>query len=369
MAGDFPGVAKYMGESIELGRQLNIKEQMAYGLTHMTNALTNMTRFDEARATAQEAMQLVEEIGNLQRKAELLMSTIPIHRMLDGDLDAASAAAEEGLGLSQRIGLVFGECVSAFVLGGLAQLRGEYERAIAYGERSLESARLSGVAFLQIYPLGGLGAIYQDISPELLPKIDEYHMQALQLLDSPMGAFAGGFAWADLGFCLIAKGDLDRAGELLNQGLSTPTQMGLINRSRFLVGLAYVALARGQLDEAVTHVSKARAYVDERRMKYQYPEVALAQGRVSAARGEPDVALEHFVRAEAEALEMTMRPMVWQARADAARVLIALGRVEEAEVKRHEARAVVDEIAALFADERLRALFVKSANAKIDEVA
>ena len=365
LAGDFPAVAKYMGESIELGRRLNIKEQMAYGLTHMTGALTNMTRFAEARATAVEAMQIIELTGALQHKVELLMVPIPIHHMLDGDLDAARAAAEEGLALSQRIGHILGECVCAFMLAYLAQLRGDYERAIAFGERSLEASRQTGLGMLQVYPLGVLGSVYQDISPALLSKIDEYHLQALGLLNSPMGVPAGGFAWADLGFCLLTKGDVDRASAILHKGLSTPTQMGLINRSRFRVGLAFVALAKGHLEEAAMHVDQARAYVDERRMRYLYPEVALAQGRVSAARGEPDAALEYFARAETAALEMTMRPMVWQARVEVARELSALGRASEAEAKRQQAREMIDTIVGLFEDKELRELFAANAAQRV----
>jgi len=61
-----------------------------------------------------------------------------------------------------------------------------------------------------------------------------------------------------------------------------------------------------------------------------------------------------------------MRPMVWQARVEAAKVLDALGRTAEAEAKRRDARAMIDEIAALFTDENLRAAFVESAMRKIE---
>jgi tetratricopeptide (TPR) repeat protein len=365
MIGDFPGVARYMGESIALGRELGIKEQMAYGLTHMANALTNMTRFDEARATAREALQLVEEIGHLQFKAELHMHGIPFHHLLDGNLDAARRAAEEGLAIARRIGLTYGESLASYSLGVIAHLRGEYERAIASYEGALRAAQAGPLPHLAVFPMGGLGSAYLDISPTLSEQIDHYHDQALSLLDTPMGMPAGGLAWADLGFCLLAKGKVDRADELFQKGLSTPAQQGLINRPRFLVGLVYVALARAHFDEAERQVIEARRYVEERAMQHLVPEVALAEGRVRAARSELDRALEQFKQAEAAALEMAMRPLVWQARAGAAKVLDALGRAAEAEAQRHEARAMIDEIAALFTDENLRAAFVESATRKL----
>ncbi len=366
MVGDFPGVAHYLGESIELGRQLDIKEQMAYGLTHMAAALTNMTRFDEAWATAQEALQLVDEIGHLQFRAELLMLPVPFHHLLNGDLDTARRAAGNGLAIAQRIGLAHGECIAAYTLGFIAHLRGEYEHAIASFEQSLQAARAGVPPFMAVYGLGGLGSVYQDISEALSEKVDAYHGQALTLLDTPLGAPAGGIAWAELGFCLLAKGDRDRAGELFQKGLSTPAQQGLINRPRFLVGLAYAALSRQQLDEAARLVSEARRYVDERAMRHLLPEVTMAEGRVSAARGEPERALEKFAQAEALALEMTMRPLVWQARAEADKILAAVGRAGEAETKRRGMRAMIDEIAGLFTNEQLRAIYVESATRKMD---
>jgi hypothetical protein len=59
------------------------------------------------------------------------------------------------------------------------------------------------------------------------------------------------------------------------------------------------------------------------------------------------------------------RPLVWQAQASAARVMSAMGRTAEAEAKRLQARAVIDEIAGLFEDEKLQEMFVESALGKI----
>jgi tetratricopeptide (TPR) repeat protein len=365
MMGDFPGVARYMGEFIQLGRELDVKEQTAYGMTHMAAALTNMTRFAEAWSTAQEALQLVDEIGHLQFKAELLMLPVPFHHLLSGDLDAARRAAEDGLALAQRIGLAYGECIAAYVLGLIAHLRGEYEQAIVSFEQSVRAARAGAPPFMAVYGLGGLGSAYQDIGEALSEKVDAYHGEALALLGTPLGAPAGGIAWADLGLCLLAKGDLDRAGELFQKGLSTPAQQGLINRPRFLVGLAYTALARRQHDEAARLVGEAGQYAGERAMKYLLPEISMAEARLSAARGESGRALEQFAQAEALASEMTMRPLVWQAHAEAARLLSALDRAGDAEIKRRQARAMIDEIAGLFTDERLRATYVESATRKM----
>jgi len=59
-----------------------------------------------------------------------------------------------------------------------------------------------------------------------------------------------------------------------------------------------------------------------------------------------------------------MRPTIWQARAGAAACVASQGRMGEAAVKQRDALAMIDEIAGLFTEEKLRTLYVKSATSK-----
>ena len=45
---DFDGAVNYVSQIVELARESNEKEQMAYGLGHIANTLVLMTRYDEA---------------------------------------------------------------------------------------------------------------------------------------------------------------------------------------------------------------------------------------------------------------------------------------------------------------------------------
>ncbi len=56
---------------------------------------------------------------------------------------------------------------------------------------------------------------------------------------------------------------------------------------------------------------------------------------------------------------MSLRPITMQARAGMAEVLLTQGRTAEAEEKRRAVQAMQDEMAALFPDEKLRALSVE----------
>ena len=123
----------------------------------------------------------------------------------------------------------------------------------------------------------------------------------------------------------------------------------------------------GGVDSAVTAklVHEARQFAEEREMQHLYAFVAFAAAQVSAAQGSGDQALDSFTRAEEQALRMQMRPLIWQARAGAAQVLSAAGRTSNAEAKRAEARDMVDEIAGLFKDEKLRSMFLENATSKL----
>jgi tetratricopeptide (TPR) repeat protein len=364
--GNFEGAVDHLSEAAQIGRDLELEEPRLFGLTHTANTLTYMTRFEEAWPAAQEARQLAEDLGNRMYLSELLALTMPFSHLRNGELDAARQSAHEGTEIAAEIGALLNESAGALTQGQIAWLRGDYQGAIAFYERALEAGRGSGMAYLQAAALCGLGTAHLDISPRLSDKTDEFHSEAIQLMEMPLGKVLGAMIWAELGFCAMAMGGLDNASEYFEKGLTNPSAPMYLLRPLLLVGCAFVAMARNDTDQAQTCVRDARQFAEERAMKHLYPFVELADGRVRAALGETKPALQSFARCEELALEMQMRPLVWQARASAAQVLSALGHAEEADEKGRMARAMIDEIAGLFEDDSLRAMYVESATQKLE---
>ncbi len=58
---------------------------------------------------------------------------------------------------------------------------------------------------------------------------------------------------------------------------------------------------------------------------------------------------------------MTMRPWTWKAQAGAAQVLAGLGRQADSDAKRSGAMATLNEMAGLFEDPKLSAMFLEDA--------
>ena len=363
--GDLDGALGHQKESLQIGRDLDDDESRLFGMVHIANTMAFLARFDEAWERGEEARAKAKELGNRKYLSETLTFPIPLYHLSSGDMGAASEAAEEGMNIGALIGAAQAESGGALLLGQIAWLKGEYESAIESQQRALEVGRASGMPFLQVGPLCELGTIYQDISMEFAGQAMEFHAQALELMDMPLGTVMGAMNWAEVGLCALATGDVERASDLFNKGLTISTAMRHLARPQLLVGTAFVELAKGRSDEAARLVNEARQYVEDRAMQHLYAFVAFAGAQVSAAQGRAEEALDSFTRAEEQALLMQMRPLVWQARAGAAKVHSGAGRTSEAETKLTQAKDMVDEIAALFKDQKLRGLFVENATGKL----
>jgi len=357
---DFESVVKHMSELVEIGQGLGSKEYIATGLEHVASSLLYLTRFEEAQEKANEALAAAQEVGNREIEALMLTSTIPLLAIRNGDLDAARAALADGKVVAEKIGSVWAQIVGSWLEGEIAQWEGDYERALSYGQQAVDLALPVEdiLPFLLVPALGSLGSAYLQISEQFSEEIAKFHRHALRLLDSPSGTIAGATAWADLGHCAIKVGDLPLADEVFQKGLNVPTIFMYLEKPRLLAGTALLALARGELDKAIQNAESALTMARQKNMQNILPLTYSTMGKVLAAQGEVEGALQAFEQAESAALKLGMRPAVWESRLAAAELLEQAGQEEEAQRKRAEARATIEEIAVLLQDETLREAYV-----------
>ncbi len=366
---DFEGVIRYMDETRRLGEALGIREQIATSLTHIANSQALMLLFDRARATLTDGLRLCREIGDRQHEAEMLAMAAPLCHLAAGDLAAAVQAAEEAFTIGRAIGDPIAQAEASRLLGQCAHWQGDYEAAIAHYQRYVDTSRATGFAWSEADGLCRLGTTYLDISPSLLERVIGFHQQAGAILEQPGGTLMGASAWAEIGYCLNAAGQLDQASAYFLKGLNVPTMTINLERPRLLAGAALVNLQLGHLGEASAQAREAEAYVTAKGLAFLAPQVAFSSGRVAEAQGQPAEALAHYERAEQWALPLGFRPILWQVRAGAARALAALGHAELAGARRTAARHTVAEISALFVASDLREQFRQQASAAIDREA
>jgi tetratricopeptide (TPR) repeat protein len=364
---DFDSVVNIMGEVIEIGQELGNQEFIVVGLDHISSSLVFMTRYEEAWEKAQQGLQIARRIGDREHEASLLTGVLPLCYIRDGEFQAAHQVLLEGLELADRIGSLFSKVWAGWILADLLLWQGEYEMALLYGQAALEAALPieSFMPFLVVPPLGALGMIYLELSENFTDMVSELHQHALRLLESPGATMTGGTAWADLGFCALAQGNLALASQVFDKGLHVPTMFTLIEQPRLLAGAALLACQHGDLDHALSLAQEADSYATQRRMRHLLPLTSLTLGKINAARGELDSAGQAFQKAESEARSMGMRPLAWQAMAAAGDALAAANQIEPALLKRTAAQALVIEIADQISDLDLQHRYRKSALAKI----
>jgi tetratricopeptide (TPR) repeat protein len=204
---DFDGATKYLGDSVEAGRQLEIKELMAFGLAHLANTLIYLTRFDEAWETAQNCLRVSREIGDRAHVADVLAQPITYYHLRQGDLAAAQQSAEESARIAAPIGYAMGEAAANLMLALILRERGAFQQAHEASQRALAAAQVVGHPLFIAMALSQVGTALLNISATFDQDIVAVHTQAAQLLEIPIGLPAGGSVWVELGFCVLARPD------------------------------------------------------------------------------------------------------------------------------------------------------------------
>ena len=369
---DFDQVVFLMDEVVRIGQELGKQEDMLLGLVHVATSLVFLTRFEEAQVKAEQALKVARESGDKEHEAYLLAYPLPMCYLRNGDFEEAHRVLEEALAIAEKIGLLSAQAEAGYLLTEISRWQGEYEKALYYGRKSLKAVLpLEPYMPFEIVPiLGSLGMVYLEISEEFSDAIHEFHDHALLLLESPVGKVGGGTAWSDLALCALKLRDIKIAEEAVHQGLNYPNMYMRLERPRHLAAAALLALNRGENDEAVRLAEEACAYAEQRGLLYLYPLLYLVQGEVLTARGDTsrgdmEDGIKSLSRAEKHAMELGMRPVIWQSRAAAADALVGAGRTEQAVQILDEAKAAAREIAELFEDQNLRRAYQRNISQKL----
>ncbi|MBI4199959.1 MAG: AAA family ATPase [Chloroflexi bacterium] len=365
ISGDIDGALDHQKRALQIGNDKVMTELRLFGMSHCANSLTFMTRFDEAWHQAKDALAAAEKAGDRRYVAQVLSSPIPWYHLRLGQLEAARKDAQRGTDLAGQIGAEDTEGMGAYLLGNIARLQGRYEEAMALQRRAIRAGQASGMVFVTAGALCSLGSLSLEIGEKHQDQAGELHSQSLKLMEHIFGLVLAAQSWTDMGFWALSRGQVNRSRELFQKALTERSTVRYLVRPAALVGMALATLVGGDIDEAARLAAEARAFAEERTMRLYYPLIARGEGRVAEAKGDTEKALERYAEAEGLALEMGMRPMVWQAQAEAARSLAATGRQEEAVAMRRKAQAMIEEIAALLQDPALRAHYVESATNKL----
>ena len=260
MQGNLSWARIALEEGIALLRQSGNQRELAEALTVLARVTMQQGDAQAAQGHAAEALALTRITGDRWWEG-ITLSSLGDSRLLAGDLDQAEAAFAQGLALFEGMGDPFGLGMHRVALAALAARRGDYAAARELSERAVADQRAA--------------------------------RQTLQLA----------YSLASLGEAALHTGDFDGANASYQEGLRHYRDFG--NHSGVaacLIGLADVALARGQHGRAVRLLAAAPGHAKVvSRVLVAMPDGEFAD-KLAAARGSMDEAAFRAARTAGQAM-------------------------------------------------------------------
>ena len=182
-----------------------------------------ISQFQDAIESWEQALVIYREIGNVSREAAAINNLGNVYRTL-GQYERAIESIEQALAIFQDIDDVAGVAYSLDGLGTSYLLLGQYERAITCLERALALKQDIGDVAGEAHSLMGLGLVYRSLSQ---------YEQALALLEQALVIFQEiDHAWGEaasihnLGLVYSFLGEYERAIDFFGQSLDITREIG-----------------------------------------------------------------------------------------------------------------------------------------------
>ncbi|PYQ56348.1 MAG: hypothetical protein DMF53_25670 [Acidobacteria bacterium] len=202
----------------------------------------------EARRMIEESLQRNLQSGNRYRAAEA-RSFLPDVAFWSGDLAQAVEHARQVLALRQEIGNPRGVAWAHSDLATWLAEAGHGAEALEHGRQAVALASKQGEISLQACSRASLSLA--ELATGDLASADRESARALALLPPPHKPFCSFLVWRARVQVLLARGELDAAGALIDTGLELARRGGFVTYElQGRLFQAELALARGRFGEA-----------------------------------------------------------------------------------------------------------------------
>jgi DNA-binding winged helix-turn-helix (wHTH) protein/TolB-like protein len=202
----------------------------------------------EARRMIEEGIQRNLQTGNRNRVAEA-RSFLPDIAFWSGDLAQAVEHARQVLALRQEIGIPRGVAWAHSDLALFLAEAGRGTEALEHGRQAVDLASKQGEISLQACSRASLSLA--ELATGDLASADRESARALALLPPPHKPFCSFLVWRARVQVLLARGELDAAGALIDAGLELARRGGFVTYElQGRLFQAELALARGRFGEA-----------------------------------------------------------------------------------------------------------------------
>jgi predicted ATPase/class 3 adenylate cyclase len=204
-----------------------------------------------------------------------------------GELERETELVEESLKLSREAGNIRGMGLSLFILGGAWRPRGELERATQLLEEALTMFRETGDQALIASVLTHLGFTF--LFRGDLERAKAASEEAAAMLRKQKHKAYLADALNTLGWVALLRGDSERAIALYAEGMQAQREIGAkVTAPGNLLGLACVAAARGEVERAARLFGASEALPEAMGTPPEPGERALQEPYLAAAHTQLD---------------------------------------------------------------------------------
>jgi len=259
MQGDYAQAKAYGEMALQTIRVAGDRWHEGSALNLLTFAFTQMGHFAEAKACAERALHIFREIGDPWGEGSVLGAFGQVQAN-QGSYVEAKRCCEQALIVSRATGDRYFKCEALSCLGIIACRRGCYDEAQDHLEEEIRTARETGEGW-DVLAISHLGLVAHLMGNDQAAR--EYGEQALHLAEELPYPHYKGYALTVLGHALLGLGCSAEAADAYRQALTLRRELGQHHLApEPLAGLARVAMAQGDLPQALAHVDEILRYLE-----------------------------------------------------------------------------------------------------------
>ena len=238
----------YLREALELARKVGDAELTCNALSYLGSALSDRGHYTEAESYTLEALELARSVKNRDRTAHILTNLCSI-ALLRGDFERGDLYGCQALELARQIGYYDLISVVLTNLGSAALDQAQdYGKAETYFGEALELARRTNDTKVISANLGSLGDLKKRQGN--LDEAASYLQEALEIARKVGDIWLLGAILNECGDLYLKQGRLEKARVAFHESATISAKGNQEVAATALYGLARVASARGDLDEA-----------------------------------------------------------------------------------------------------------------------
>ena len=325
--------------SLELARELDAREQVAFTLTDIWRVYTAVGDLAAARESLDEARSIWQEVGNLPMLGETLASSATLSRLTGNDEDAL-AFGREGRSVAESIGNLWGQSHASMSFFEVYLGRGELGTAIDMMRDAIDLGERAGLLAPQVRTRSTLAVTYAYLGDR-----ERARETSLVSLDVATERLPSARAWAlaSIAEIHLLASELDEADAALADSNVELSSEPLRSEASVLVPLVRgrVANAKGDHERAIEIADDVLDRLDRAGIRPFTEEAMLLKGTALAAAGRTPEAERALREARSAAEGSGHRRILWEILANLSGIV---GDEEHAEL-REEARGIVETIA------------------------